>query len=854
MKAAHRSLAAVFLCLSVILCLCLCACTDKPDAPSGTSAESAIESVTEIQKESESMTESATESEPISETESVIETEMKTEPVIETESASVPETVTESTSVSEIESETVTETDAPETDDPALNVYPTDGKPFDIGIFFEPDAAHTTAEHYDWIKAAHITYIDSVNWDPAITEEINLLQAELCAERGIRLSYYPRRFGVDLYAMSAQELTEYCRNLMEKNTAITDLHVIDEPANPWVYAPVLKTVGAAGMTPRLNFLPYWATHVFENYNGHVEDTVIAVGKENYPTLYFDHYPYGIRKGSTPDMFYNMDLFRKIGLKYDLPTGLYLQAFGDPTCRRPNSDEIRYQASAALAYGFQSLTYFTWWTTNPPENTHNYAIIAPDGSKTDLYDDVVAINAQITKTGPLLTHLEALEIYHTAGKETGIILRTRDELPLFPESDDRFGFVVSLMEDSTTGRDYIMLVNKNFKKSVTATVTVTDAISYLYDCTNGAYEPIDIESGSFEASFLPGGYLLLAVGQKDCIVTKQLDQGSNLAAGKAPATHAVYPGNDYYAYCVTDGIRDNSSATALGFHSAQNTGFVEIDLGRVTALNRVDIYPTGTLYNKGAAFPKAFTIDVSADGDTWRTVATSDGVDATRAVPVLTFETVEARYVRMNVTEGCAAGTGFEIAEIEIYHDDGSIPAPEAYPTSGPAYEEGSNIAAHPDVEVICSSAYQEGTYWRIDGINDGRIMDVAEPEGLYCGWSSNVFVNQQQEGATEWIGYDFATEISIKSVIAYPAQNSSATPQGFPLSYCIEVSDDGVNWREIWSIEDDPDAGEFMAHVITFEPVKTRFIRFRGTKLTAVGNEGQFGYMMQMSEIQVIAE
>ncbi len=830
MKLSRRFFVLLSLGLSLFLCLCLSACKDGTTPPDETTSDTPSDSAT------------------TSDTASVVPPDSESSA---TEDETQPDTVVES--ADETDTET---TPDPEhgTEDPALNVYPTDGKFIDIGAFFEPDAAHTTPEHYDWLKDAHITYIDSVNWDTAITEEINLLQAQLCEERGIRLSYYPRRYGVDLLSMPGRNIEEYCKKLMAANSAITDLHVIDEPLNPWAYARVLQAVRAAGMTPRLNFLPQHAVeNVGQNYRGHIEDTVIAVGRENYPTLYYDHYPY-VRGGRIPDMFHNMESVRVIGLKYNLPTGLYLQCFGDSGARRPTADEIRYQASAALAYGYKSLTYFTWWTTNPPENTHNYAIIAPDGSKTDLYDEVVAINGQITVTGPLLAHLDALEIYHTAGSETGIIRGGKDELPLYPETEESFGFVVSLMEDSATGRDYVMLVNKNFKQNVSTTVTVSSAISYLYDCTNGTYEPIDISSGSFEIEMLPGGYMLLAVGQHDSIVSRKLDEGENLAEGKTASVHAVNPGNGYYAFCVSDGVRDNSESNALGFRSAESYGYVEIDLGRVTEINRVDIYPTGTRYNKGSTFPQEFTMDISVDGKTWTTVATSEGIDASKAVPVLTFDKVDARYVRMNVTKGSAAGKGFEIAEIEIYLDDGSIPAPEAYPTTGPVYESGSNIATSPDVTVICSSAYQEAPYWLISGINDGRIMDVVEADGIHCGWSSNVFVNTVQEGATEWIGYDFGTAVSVKSVIAYPAENSSTIPQGFPLSYCVEVSNDGVNWTVIASVEDDPKAGEFTPHVVEFETVSTRYIRFRGTKLITVGADGVFGYMMQLSELEIIAE
>ncbi len=826
MKTSRCVLAVVLFGLS-FLCLALSACGGGATQPGETTPDSP--SVTEADT-SATTTPDTDPVVPDSETQSETPTESETD--ADTETTPVPER---------------------ETEDPALNVFPTDGKYIDIGAFFEPDAAHTTEEHYDWLKAAYITYIDSVNWDTAITEAINIKQAELCAERGIRVSFYPSRFGVNVGTLTAEQVTDYCKEIMGKHPNFTDLHIVDEPADPWNYAQVIRATMQAGMYPRINFLPYWAPiFTTQNYQGHIEDTIIAVGREYYPTVYFDHYPYLRQSASAPDMFYNMELVRTIGLKYDLPTGLYLQAFGDTTCRRPTADEIRYQASAALAYGYKSLTYFTWWTTNPPENTDSYAIIAPDGSKTDLYDEVVKINGQITKTGALLAHLDALEIYHTAGKETGIVLATEAELPLFPQDGKRFGFVVSLMEDPDTGRDYIMLVNKNYKQEVTTPITVTDKISFLYNCTNGVYEEIDISTGTIELTFAPGGYVLLALGQKDNVVERKVDMGDNLAEGKPVAVDKVNPGNHFYAYGLTDGFRSNESADVLGYRSPTNAGVITIDLGRVTMLNRVDLYPVGVSINMGEAFPRAFSIEVSVDGTEWKTLVEKNDYDANGGVPVFTFDTVKAQYVRLTVTEGSAKGY-FEIAEIEIYNDKGNIPLPDNQAPDVPEYNNSGNLATTDGVVVICSSAYEEGTFWRIDGINDGRIMDVTEADGLYCGWSSNVFVNTEQEGATEWIGFDFGKAVEVKALIAHPAQNSQTTPQGFPLSWCVEVSDDGITWRTLYEIEDDPTAGEFVTHIAEFDPVSTRFIRMRGTKLTTVGADGIFGYMMQMSEIEVIA-
>ncbi len=749
------------------------------------------------------------------------------------ESSSETETVSDSTD--ETEEETIMETIPVTTpvEDPALNVFPTEGENIEIGIFWEPPADFTTPEQYDWIRDANITFIEATNHRGNIDHEVAQKQVELAAERGITVSYGPGRDNVSLASMSDEAITAYVKELAQ-NAAITGIHVIDEPANPWDYGRICAAVTAGGLTPRLNFLPYWATWVFENYQGHVEDTIIATGKENYGYLCYDEYPFKYQKGTIPDMFYNMNLFREIGLKYDVPTGFYIQSIGENgNFRRTNGDEIRYHTSAALAYGLKSLTYFTWWTTGFCDPA-DYAIISPYGEKTDIYDDVAAVNGQILRTGRLIRRLDALEVYHTAGREAAIELRKDDtSLPLYPTAKTSFGYIVSLMEDRETGRDYIMLVNKNFKKEMTTSIKVNEGVTHLYNCTNGAYEEIDISAGSFEMTFAPGAYALFAVGQHDNIVTRTLDKGSNLAEGKAASVHAVNPGNGFYAYCVTDGIRDNSNLTAQGFRSAQNQGFVEIDLGCVTAFNRVDIYPTGTNYDRGQKFPQSFTIDVSTDGTTWTTVVEkSDYTEASEAIPVFTFDAVEARYVRLQVSKGAQVG-GFEIGEMEIYNDDGTIPKPD----NSLFYEEigdeapGTNVAF--EKPMTASSAVAG---WEASKTVDGN---------LGSGWTSGLNRHNTENGE-EWLQVDLLTTYDLDRVVLTPRSGDNY----FPKKFRIEVSEDGKTFTEVY-VGEHPDVRDGQNPIeVSLNGVSGRYVRITGFVLRDVAGFGD-GFLFSLMELEI---
>lgn len=733
----------------------------------------------------------------------------------------------------EVATEAPTEADTLPPEDPALNVFPEGGDSIEIGIFWEPPYQYTTPEQYDWIRDANITFIEITNREGAIHKEANDLQLKLAAERGINVAYSVGVDGKDLLRMTEQEIIDYMTEL-KKNPIITDIHVRDEPAEPWVYSAACRAIMKAGINPRLNFLPYWATWVFENYQGHVEDTVIEAGKENYGTLCYDQYPFPYN-GGDPDMFYNLNLFREIGLKYDVPTAFYIQSIGEGgNFRRTDGGEIRYHTSAGLAYGLKSMTYFTWWTTGFCD-PKDYAIISPYGEKTDIYDDVASINGQILKVGSVLARLDALEVHHTGGSETGITRCDPADVPLYAKPKARYGVIISLMTDRETGRDYIMLVNKNYKKEATYEFDLTDAITHLYNLNGGTYEEMDISTGKVTLTFEPGGFYLLAVGQRDNIVDKTWDKSANLAEGKAPAVESSVHGGGYYAYTLTDGIRDNSIPTALGYRCTKNTGFVEVDLGRVTTFNRVDFYPTGTKFTRGQTFPTEFTVEVSADGETWvKVVEKKDYTDFLTAIPSFTFEAVEARYIRMNVTKGCAAG-GFEIAEIEVYNDDGTVPAPDnanlyLIPGSEPA---GTNVALD---RGVTASSHVIG--WEPTGLTNGSRESGA--------WTSAINRHPTADHGEEWVLIDLAYAYDIDKVVLFGRSGDDY----FPYKFRIEVSEDGKNFEKVYDGECPEEREGQQPFECVLENVKARYVRIVGYSLRAKPGFND-GHLFSLCEVEI---
>ncbi len=731
------------------------------------------------------------------------------------------ETVTEVTDVI-----TEEETDAPEKD-----VFPT-GENIEIGIFWEPPHEFTTPEQYDWIRDANVTFIEVTNRDGAINKEESDKQIKLAAERGIKITYSPKADGKNLLSMTKDQIYEYASELA-KNETVTGIHVIDEPAEPWRFADACAAIKQAGLMPRLNQLPFFATWVFENYRGFIEDTIIAAGKENYGYLSYDQYPFPYGTGD-PEMFYNLDLFRQIGLKYDVPTAFYIQSIGEHgNFRRTNGGEIRYHTSAGLAYGIKSMTYFTWWTTGFCDEK-DYAIISPYGEKTDIYDDVAEINADILKVGPLLRRLDALEVYHTSGREQAITLCGEADVPLYVKTS-RYGLIESLMRDRQTGRCYIMLVNKNYKKEVSYELSVSDRVTELYDCGNGEYTPVDISSGKITVSFKPGGFALFAVGKNDVIVDKVYDEDRNIAKGKSVATDCVNPGSGFYAYCVTDGLRDGGDVTAKGYKSKNDSGYIETDLGRVVKINRIDLYPTGSKYTRGETFPSEFDIEVSNDGENYKTVVSKTGYeDAKKRIPSFSFDETEARYVRLTVRKGGAKG-GFEIAEIEIYNDGGDVPEPDnaALYADATDVKPGDNVALGKGVTVLS----ELGGDWSSNNLTDGDRKSC---------YSSQLNRNKTEDGV-EWVVVDLAAPLEFNEVDLYPREGGAY----FPFRYRVEISNDGESFETVYDFDSETVPQNGKPSVCLLDKTYTaRYVRIYAYKLRDQAGFND-GHLFQAAEIEV---
>src|SRR5690606_23492342 len=109
--------------------------------------------------------------------------------------------------------------------------------------------------------------------------------------------------------------------------------------------------------------------------------------------------------------------------------------------------------------FKQLSYFTWFTPTGRPELFTDAIIAPDGTPTDLYEPVKQLNSEVKALGPTLVGLDSLEFYVHGPDQFQQEPVPTDFVAQLGADDN---VLVSRLVDRESGRQYLMLVNNDFR--------------------------------------------------------------------------------------------------------------------------------------------------------------------------------------------------------------------------------------------------------------------------------------------------------------------------------------------------------------------------------------------------------
>ncbi|MFC5403307.1 discoidin domain-containing protein [Cohnella soli] len=545
---------------------------------------------------------------------------------------------------------------------------------FQIGIFWPPASAYSNATQFDYIRDAHINLIhnvDSTDLD-TVAENVNMLN--LASTRGIAVSVADSRSTALDSATNAQ--IDAIANDYKSHSATHGYYVKDEPV-PSQFAGFARAYNRflynhPSSEPYVNMLPTYFG--FADYPAYLNQWVETVGASNLKTLAFDNYPWKAAAGSFgADYFQNLEYIRHAGLKYNVHTGSYLQSVGIPnSLRRPNANELRYNAYTNVAYGIKELYWFTWWTPTGRSEPFTNAIIDPNGNKTDLYVPVQTINGEIEKLGPTLVKLTSQSVYHNGVMASGTVPIPNNFF--WKPADASANVMISHFKHSN-GRHYVMVVNRTLTDTLTLSFNVNPKPSTVTEVSKstglGVATNYNATTGTISSNFAPGEGRLYAL-------PAGFDPEYNLALNRSVSSSSSVEAYGWSKSALVDGQTGTVTGSA-GWSSSNSlatnhTEWVTIDLGGLNVVNEIRMFPRNDAVNAGYGFPVDFQVQVSSDNTNWTPVVTRTGyANPGGAVQTFTFGRQAARYVRVNGTSLRANPNEsnnyrMQFAEIQLYHN------------------------------------------------------------------------------------------------------------------------------------------------------------------------------------------
>jgi hypothetical protein len=158
-------------------------------------------------------------------------------------------------------------------------------------------------------------------------------------------------------------------------------------------------------------------------------------------------------------------------------------------RNPTEEDLRWQINTALAYGYKAIIYFTYWVP-PGDGTWHFhnAVITWEGERTEHYDQVKRINAELKALGPTLMKLTSTGVYHTGELPDGC--KPPDpKLPIHIASGEPAIMGVFRHEDGST---WAMLVNRDLRKPITLTLKFNASVKTVRELSRKTGWPATLE--------------------------------------------------------------------------------------------------------------------------------------------------------------------------------------------------------------------------------------------------------------------------------------------------------------------------------------------------------------------------
>lgn len=711
-----------------------------------------------------------------------------------------------------------------------------------------------TEEQFRWIREADIDAVMAVGPETNKQYTDKMLQTA----RNIWDDALPNNLGTFIYSRacgitinsSDKDIQEYV-DAYKNSPTLLGYHLDDEPfeTNPYARLHNFINENDKNTISDLNFLPGFVYSSYDEYYNRLSDYAkLTKGSGGY--LSFDNYPFGIENGSVDEytMYKNFDAVRRSGLDNDTDTAFYALSVGSDHFgyRRPDIGTFRYHCSAAMAYGFKWIKYFSWFTPGSTDsaemNWYTDGVISKTGEKTQMYEQVKTVNKQIHNVGTTLAMSDALQIYHCGNASTA---SSYNKIPanFFVQPIGDHYAIISLLKHRETGSEYIMIVNKNMLSSKSMSFRMDGIISLeeLDKNNKDTTFNVTLNNGVLTRNFLPGEFALYKLPDDRDFINVEVPTSSNLLKNAKSTASGSVGNNGWFINCINDNI-NFSQTNSMGWQISNHTSkdeWILFDLGEPKEFNRFDLYPAFSKTSSGNLFPNNISLYASNDGVDYSLIFTQEKIaNPTTDVPVYRFQNTTARFVKAVFKDV----EKLAVSEMELFNDDGAIELPPKTSYEPVKEQPFVNIARGKSVTV--GSEYRDSV-WNKNNLTDGiKSMDwPMSYEGATLGWLTQL---SQSRNVSETAQIDLGASFPINQIDIYPRGNGGVN---FPEDYSVEISNNGFGWTKIADVVGDIQRG-VIKRSFSFEKQYVKNIRVNITKHSQ-DMDGS-NYVSAISEIEAL--
>jgi len=300
--------------------------------------------------------------------------------------------------------------------------------------------------------------------------------AQRRGEAGVKLFInYPK------IAAEPEKIAEHFRN----HPALGGYYIKDEPSAelfPQLAETVKRIQSVDSEHPcYINLFPDYAAPQqlgTETYQQHIDRFLAEVP---VTFLSFDYYPiwdYKVRES----WYENLEIVAKASREKGIPFWAFANVSNHWHYPPATTEHLRFQQFTNLAYGAQTLQYFPYWK---PSHKHWYCPIMPGGVRSETYEKVKKVNAEINAVAWVFKGSKVISLGHTGRKnfwwpksDGGPDAPSQEEGPIpagttHYESaspvkklvaQGQFGVIVSTLAKGN--RRFLVVVNKDYANTAT----------------------------------------------------------------------------------------------------------------------------------------------------------------------------------------------------------------------------------------------------------------------------------------------------------------------------------------------------------------------------------------------------